>query len=168
MTLVKRIVEGYEQNDYPLRDSNISMDQYYTSIPLAKWLYSKHITCIGTIQTNQKGLPKEIKGREKSSWIACKEEGGNFHRNSYIVKTKSTGMRNAFLLHAIEAAHYVTNDEKKESYTYKIHDFTKRGIDLPDQRMGLTLVTLAYVLNMSRNNSQAIYVMKQGIQYKSV
>ena len=34
---------------------------------------------------------KEIKGREKNSWIACKEEGGNVHLNSYIVKTKSTG-----------------------------------------------------------------------------
>ena len=46
LTLVKRIVEVYEQNDYPLRGSNISMDQYYTSIPLAKWLYRKYITCI--------------------------------------------------------------------------------------------------------------------------
>ena len=52
------------------------MDRYYTSIPLATWLYSKHITCVGTLQTNRKGLPKEIreiKGREKNSWIACKE-----------------------------------------------------------------------------------------------
>ena len=67
-TLLKRIVEGYEQNGYPLRGSNISMNRYYTSIPLAKCLYSNHITCIGTIQTNRKGLPKEIKeikGREK-------------------------------------------------------------------------------------------------------
>ena len=42
--------------------------QYYTSIPLAKWLYNKHITSIKTIQTNLKGFPKEkkeIKGREK-------------------------------------------------------------------------------------------------------
>ena len=76
LTLVKRIVEGYKQNNYPLRVFNISMDRYYTSIPLAKRLYSKHITCVGTLQTNRKGLPKEIKetkGREKNSWIACKE-----------------------------------------------------------------------------------------------
>ena len=61
LTLVKRICEGYEQSGYPLRGSNISMDRCYTAIPLAKWLYSKHITCIGAIQTNRKGLPKEIK-----------------------------------------------------------------------------------------------------------
>ena len=64
LALVKRIVEGYEQNSYPLRGSNIAMDRYYTSIPLAKWLHSKHITCIGTIQTTRKGLPKEIKEKE--------------------------------------------------------------------------------------------------------
>ena len=31
-TLVKRIVDGYERNDYSLRGTNISMDRYYTSI----------------------------------------------------------------------------------------------------------------------------------------
>ena len=107
-------------------------------IPLAKWLFSKQITCIGTIQTNRKGLPKEIKeikGREKNSWTACKEEGGYVHLNSCVVKTKSTGMRNVLLLDTSEAAHYVTNDEKKKTiYTYKIYDFTKGAIDIPDRR----------------------------------
>ena len=56
---MKHNVEGYEQNGYPLRDSIIPMDQYM-----------KHFTCIETIQTNQKELPKEIKeikGKEKNS-----------------------------------------------------------------------------------------------------
>ena len=57
---MKRIVEGYEQNDNPLRVSNISTDRNYTLIPLAKWLYIRHITCIGTIQTSRKELPIEI------------------------------------------------------------------------------------------------------------
>ena len=108
-------------------------------ISLAKWLYSKHITCIGTIQTNRKKLPKEIKeikGREKNSWIACKEEGDNVHLNSCVVKTKSIGMRNVLLLHTTEATHYVTNEVKKKPYTYKIYDFTKGGIDILDQRTG--------------------------------
>ena len=41
LTLVKRILEGYEQHDYLLKGTNISMDCYYTSIPLAEWLYDK-------------------------------------------------------------------------------------------------------------------------------
>ena len=61
MTNVKPIDKGYKQNNYTLNGSNISICQDHTSIPLAKWLYNKYISCIGTIQTNRKGLLKEIK-----------------------------------------------------------------------------------------------------------
>ena len=91
MTLVKRIVEGYETNGFNLSGTNISMDRYYTSIPITEWLYEKKITCIATINSNRKGLPiemKEIKGREENSWMACKIDGGEIIINSYVVKTK--------------------------------------------------------------------------------
>ena len=115
MTNVKPIDKGYKQNNYPLNGSNISICQDHTSVPLAKWLYYKYISCIGTIQTNRKGLLKEIKeikGKEKNIWVACKEEGSNVHLNLYVVKTKSTGMRNVLLLDTTEAAHHVTKDKK--------------------------------------------------------
>ena len=44
LTLVKQIVEAYEQHGYSLKGTIISMDCYYTSIPLAEWLYDKNIT----------------------------------------------------------------------------------------------------------------------------
>ena len=69
LTLVKQIVEGYEQHGYSLKGTNISMDRYYTSIPLTEWLYRKNITCIETINSNGKGLSKNIKetkGREEN------------------------------------------------------------------------------------------------------
>ena len=169
MTLVKRIVEGYETNGFNLSGTNISMDRYYTSIPIAEWLYEKKITCIATMNSNRKGLPtemKEIKGREENSWMACKIDGGEIIINSYVVKTKS-GMRNVLLLTTMEPAHYVTDDKKKKPYMYKIYDFTKGGIDIPDQRVGTytckvktrkwTLVALSYVLDMARTNSQTVY-----------
>ena len=37
LTLVKRIVEGYEQEGYSLKGTYISMDRHCKSIPLAKW-----------------------------------------------------------------------------------------------------------------------------------
>ena len=46
---------------------NISFDQLYISIPLAKWLLEKRITCIGTMKLNRKSIPdklKETKNRE--------------------------------------------------------------------------------------------------------
>ena len=116
LTLVKRIVEGYEQHGYSLKGTNISMDRYYTSIPQAEWLYDKNITYIGTLNSNRKGLPKEIKetkGREENSWISCKSDKGEVTLNLYVMKAKSSGMRNVLLLQTTNPAHYVTQDDKK-------------------------------------------------------
>ena len=116
LTLVKRIVEGYEQHGYPLKGKNISMDCYYTSIPLTEWLYNKNINCIGTLNSNRKGLPKEIKetkGREENSWIFYKSDKGEVTLNLYVMKTKSSGMGNVLLLQTTNPAHYVTQDNKK-------------------------------------------------------
>ena len=57
-------------------------------------------------------------------------------------------MGNVLLFHTTETPHYVTNDEKKKTYTYKICDFTTGSIDIPKQRMG-----------SSRVNSKATYAM---------
>ena len=115
------------------------MDRYYTSIPLAKRLYAKNITYIGTNQMNRKGLLTELKekeGREENSLISCREQGRPVILNSYVVKTKSSGMRNVLLVTTTEPAHYVANDEKTKPYIYKIYDFTKGDSDIPEQRMG--------------------------------
>ena len=50
---MKRIAEGYEKHGYSLKGTNISMNHYYTFIPLAEWLYDKSITCTGTLNSNQ-------------------------------------------------------------------------------------------------------------------
>ena len=65
--------------------------------------------------------------RKENSWISCTEESGLVLLNSYVVKRKSSGMRNVLFVNTTESAHYITNDEKKP-YIYKIYDFTKGGI----------------------------------------
>ena len=113
LTLVKRIVESYEQQGYSLKGTNIAVDCYYTPIPLAEWLYDKNITCIGTLNSNQKELPKEIKetkGREENSWISCESVKGEVTLHSYVMKTKSSDMRNVLLLQTTNPANYVYQD----------------------------------------------------------
>ena len=51
-------------------------------------------------------------------------------------------MRNVSFLHTTKRAYYVTNEEKKRTYLYKIYDFTKGGIDITDQRMGFLTCNL--------------------------
>ena len=101
LTSVKQFVEGYEIHGYLLKGANISIDRYYTSIALSEWLYKKNITCIGTLNSNRKELPNEIKetkGREENSWISCQSNKDKVTLNLYVMKTKSSGMRNALLL----------------------------------------------------------------------
>ena len=70
-----------------------------------------------TLNSNRKELPKEIKetkGREENSWISCRSNKGKVTLNLYVMKTKSSGMRNVFTANT-NLAYYVTQDDKKAS-----------------------------------------------------
>ena len=58
--IVHYLIETLSTNS-SLAGRNISFDRLYTSIPLAKWLLEKRITCIGNMQLNRKGIPDELK-----------------------------------------------------------------------------------------------------------
>ena len=75
------------------------MDRLYTSIPMANWLLEKNITVVGTLMTNRRGIPDEIKvtnNREEFSQTIHFEEGKkDLALCSYHVKTKSKGKTQA-------------------------------------------------------------------------
>ena len=81
---------------------NILYDRLYTSIPMAQWLLDRGKTSVGTLQSNRKAIPaeiREIKDREtNSSEIYWEKNNGILNLHSYVVKTKSSGKRNALLL----------------------------------------------------------------------
>ena len=60
LEVVKKMVGRLESN-VSLTGRSISFDRFYTSIPLALWLYQKNSTSLGTMQINRKGNPTEIK-----------------------------------------------------------------------------------------------------------
>ena len=76
-------------------------------------------------------------------------------------------MRNVLLLHTTEAAHYVTNDEKKHKQTHirlycRCYRHTRSMNVFPyllAKNKKWKLFELAYVLDMSRVNNQEIYAM---------
>jgi hypothetical protein len=78
------------------------MDNYYTSIPLAKQLLDKGISLIGTLRANRKGIPPEIKslqGRENfSTEMWWEKEYQHMVLTSYVVETKSKGKKNVLVL----------------------------------------------------------------------
>ena len=51
---------------------NISMDCLYMSIPIAKLLLGKNITCVGTFQSNKVGIADEIKStKDRADFSSC-------------------------------------------------------------------------------------------------
>ena len=143
------------------------MDIYYRSIPVAKQFLEKNITIFGLSKPNSKALPpamKENKDRDEISWSSCSSNG--LQLNSYIVTNKSSCLPNVLLSNTMNGAHFVAADNKMKPMVYKICDYTKGKIDIPNQRMGSyttksktrrwTQLATYYVLDTSRVNVQTI------------
>lgn len=56
--------------------------------------------------------------------------------HSYVVKSKSSGLRNVLMLSSVEPLLGVTKDDKFKPAIYKLCDFTKGGTDIVEQRVG--------------------------------
>ena len=96
------------------------------------YLLEKDITAVGTLVSNRKGLPKEFVktvGRKEFSYeILWNADNIRVTLHSYVVKAKSTGLRNVLLLSTLEPIIAVTQDDgKQEPQIYKVYDFTKGG-----------------------------------------
>ena len=118
---VKHLVQKL-QSYVDLQGLNISFDHLYTSVSLAQWLLFHNITCVGTLQSNRKGIPKEVKdvmGRDPFSYKCYWESTQNkLDQHSYVVTTKSFSKRNALLLLTVQPILGVTNDDEKKSLQY--------------------------------------------------
>ena len=66
----------------------------------------------------------------------------NLVLHSYVVKNKSSGLRNVLMLSSVQPLLGVTKDDNKfKPAIYKHYDFTKGGTDIVDQRVGFTPVS---------------------------
>ena len=98
---VQRLVKNLEQH-VSLKGRNITTDRHYTSVPLAKWLFEKDITLIGTFQSNRQGIPPEIKkvsgGEEFSYQVLWEKDSQDMRLHSYVVNTMSSDPKNILVL----------------------------------------------------------------------
>ena len=74
-----------------LAGGNITMDRLYTSFKTADWLLERKITTLGTMQSNQVGIPpeiKETKDREILNTIMYWEKNSSRNISSYCQNIK--------------------------------------------------------------------------------
>ena len=130
----KYLVEEFTKID-SIEGSNISMDQYFTSVTIAWWATDHNFTIVGTIKHNRKGILKEFKtvdGREKLStkFIHAQDSGDeNIMLMSYVDK-KTSALKNIIGLTTMHNDVHVTKDSKLKPDVLKFYDHTKGGVDI--------------------------------------
>ena len=90
-----------------------------------QWLLDRGMTSVGTLQSNRKEIPaeiKEIKDRETNSYeIYWEKDNGTLNLHSYVMKTKSSGKRNVFMIVNSATALEATKDDiKNKPAIYKL------------------------------------------------
>ena len=130
---VKYLIQNLECHTNLVARS-ILYDRLYTSIPMALWLLDRGKTSVGTLQSNRKTIPaeiREIKDRETNSYEIYWEKNNvilNLH--SYVVKAKSEQCHRYLQLHT-------KDDNKSKPAIYKLYDFSKGETDIIDQKNGV-------------------------------
>ena len=115
---------------------NISMDRYFTSIPLSEWLHQTKLTVMGTLKENRIGIPKDIKdikGRAEKSTIVIYNNDENTQKMmiSYVDKKKS-GLKNILVLPTMHDVLKLFRDERKKPHVMVFYEKTKGGVDVVD------------------------------------
>ena len=121
-----------------LHGRNISINRLYTSVELSKWLLTRNITTVGTVQKGWHGIPHklfDVKGREKFT-VTChyKEKEKDMCITSYTVTKTSKGKKNVMTLLTMRPMNTCTKDNDKfKPQIFKFYDFTNGDTDIVDQ-----------------------------------
>nr|XP_022911139.1 piggyBac transposable element-derived protein 4-like [Onthophagus taurus] len=147
---------------------NLTIDNWFTSFPLAELLLQQNVTMVGTMKKNKKELPPELlaKGRpEKSSVFA-------YQNNKTVVSYVPKKNKNVVLLstmHLEDGTIDETTGEDSKPEIITFYNMTKGGVDVVDKLCSTystarktnrwPLVLLFRILDLASVNS---YVVFQG------
>ena len=138
--ITKHLIDRLDEKQR-LRGRNISFDRLYTSFSLATWLFNeKHVTCVGTLMANRKGIPPELKKVDHREILSTEfywNEDLDFVLGSYVVSSSTKKKKNVMMLSTLRPILGTTIDDgKNKAALYKLYDLTKGGTDIVDQRIG--------------------------------
>ena len=112
----------------------ISMDRYFTFLPLARWAAEKNIAIVGTMRLDRKSIPPQIKKvdnrNKKSTFFVCGEDD-ELVLASYIDK-KERSKKNVVVLTSMNDKVKVTKDERRKPQVHTFYDHNKGGVDVAD------------------------------------
>lgn len=113
---------------------NITFDNFFTSMPLAKELLKRNLTCIGTMRSNRKGIPKRMLPDKKREIHSSRSLFTNdMSITSYVPK-----MKKAVILLSTFHDSCEISPSSKNNKPEVINDYnkSKSGVDVDDQMIG--------------------------------
>lgn len=125
----QRVVEDLSRIYYGT-GRNITCDNFFTSIPLAKSLLQKNLTLVGTIRANKKELPREFlknRRREENSSIF------GFQNDITIVSYVPKKSRAVNLLSTQHHTNSISEREDRKPDIILMYNSTKGAVDTVDQ-----------------------------------
>lgn len=111
---------------YLRQDRNISTDNFFTSIPLAKKLLLEKTTLIGTILSNKRELPKLAKETKDKMTLFSSQLYKSENCILTIYKNKSPPTQHQTFVK-------LENNVKRVPKTIAYYNKTKFGVDIVDQ-----------------------------------
>ena len=113
---------------------NVTCDNFFTSLNLARELSFKRMSLVGTIRSNRREVPKELWEIKKrglyESVFAYSEEG------MQIVSYKAKKNKNVFLLSSQHKDEKLSEGKTKKPEVILYYNSTKGGVDCVDERVG--------------------------------
>ena len=147
---------------------NISMDRYFTSVPLAQWCLERNITIVGTMRLGRKGIAAEIKKidkRDERSTFYVYGKDDDLMLVSHVDK-KESRKKHVVVLMLMHDNVRVTKDERRKPLVHTFYDHTKGSVDVVDlissnwstriKSKRWPLNNLAFIFDTARANANTI------------
>nr|CAI5836024.1 unnamed protein product [Callosobruchus analis] len=150
---------------------NITMDNYFTSVPLAKELLGKKTTIAGTLRKNKKEIPPVFINAKRP--VPSSMFG--FHKDTVLVSYKDKPRKNVLMLSTFHSGDYIDPElgelQKPEIVTF--YNLTKGGVDVVDEMKSTYSVSrfccrwplriVFTILDVAAINSNIVYKSNTGV-----
>jgi hypothetical protein len=114
---------------YMGKGRNVTTDNFFTSLKLAKDLKLKKTSIVGTVNRVRRELPTSVLD------VQCALHSTRLHSHSHISLTtyRCKPKKNVVLMSTLHPTVSIGNDEKKLPETVQFYNNTKYGVDIVDQ-----------------------------------
>ena len=121
---------------------NVTTDNFFTCIRLARFLKNKRMTLVGTMKANRREIPNEMKHKSDRA-LYSSTFAFNAEDNTCLVSYKSKTNKTVIALSSQHASTEIASSPKQKPVIIEYYNSTKGGCDAADQRIATYSVKYA-------------------------